>query len=632
MTGGTKAQLFTLDLLLALIPLTIALGMSANAISGVSIQIEDYISLYSKQRIVSDAADVLVKTPGEPNDWSISNMETLGFATHLGEWGCGTGLSNSTLVNVLDVTKLSNFQNNPTNPVISSTLRNLSGSNNIRVVVTNSTDTLVDVMGYYSGGAWTVTNDSATISAAVDGVTNLYAAERPVGIITRPIGTLELQASFKLDGSTAAIKSTPAVGDLDGDGVREIVVGSDNGMVYAFYPNESGNVKWAFSTSFSNFISSPVLVDINNDTKLEVLIGDGDGGQGGGTGTLYAIEYDGTGLVWSYGADDDIRGSPAVADIDADGYKEIVFGGMWNDHNLTVLSHTGSVEWSFQPGTGSEDRFWASPAIGDIDNDGDLEIVAGTCNYKLYAFESGGPEPDGTPKWTFSTPSSGHFHSSPALYDVDNDGSAEIFAVSFYVNTLYRINGNTGTQVWNQTGINSYHSSPAVGDINNDGIPEVVVGAQNNNVYAFNARNGSLLWSYPTGGDVDSSPAIGDVDGDCRMEVVVGSDDDYLYVLNGEDGSLQFSYDSESDIESSPIIADLDDDGLLEIAFGNNAGNFYIISAAGSSGAEWPMFHQCLKRAGYYYDLTCAGSLTSQITEEVGEDAVSGNLKVYIWE
>lgn len=624
MTGGTKAQLFTLDLLLALIPLTIALGISASAISGVSTQIEDYISLYSKQRIVSDAADVLVKAPGEPNDWSISTIQTLGFATHLGEWGCGTGLSNSTLVNVLDVTKLSNFQNNPTNSVISSTLQNLSGGNNIRVVVTNSTETLVDVMGYYSGGSWTVTNNSATISAAVAGVTNLYAAERPVGIITRPVGTLGLQASFSLS-SSLAIKSTPAVGDLDGDGVREIVVGSDGGNVYAFYPN--GTVIWTFSTNESNFISAPVLVDINNDTKLEVLIGDGDGISGTEKGTLYAIRYDGSGLLWAYTADDDIWASPAVADIDEDGYKEIVFGGMWADHNLTVLNHTGGVEWNYQPGTSDGDRFKSSPAIGDIDNDGDLEIVAGTCNNKLYAFE-----PGGALKWTFST--DGHVHSSPALYDVDNDGSVEIFAVAHGGATLYAINGetNNATAFWTQTGVKSFYSSPAIGDINSDGIPEVVVGDQNDKVYAFNARNGSLSWSYLTGGDIESSPAIGDVDGDCEMEVVIGSNDGYLYVLNGEDGSLQFNHSTGSPIKSSPIIADLDDDNLLEIAFGNDAGDFYILGASGSNGAEWPMFHQCLKRAGYYYDSTCAGSMTSTVTETVGEDAVSGNLKVYIWE
>ncbi|MEE8401230.1 MAG: FG-GAP-like repeat-containing protein [Candidatus Hydrothermarchaeaceae archaeon] len=623
MVVGAKAQLFTLDLLLALIPLTIALGMSASAISGVSIQIEDYLSLFSKQRVASDVADVLVKTPGEPKDWSISNMETLGFATHLGEWGCGTGLSNSTLANILDITKISNFQQNPTNSVISSTLQNLSGNRNIRIVVTNSTTTLVDVMGYHPGGVWTVTNSSATIASTISGITDLYVSERPVGIITRPVGTLELQTSFALPGSIA-IKSTPAVGDLNGDGIREIVVGSNGGKVYAFYPN--GSIIWTYSTNYSNFISSPALVDINNDTKLEVLIGDGDG-NGVGEGTLYAIKYDGSGLIWAYGADDDIYASPAVADIDDDGYDEVVFGGMWKDNKLTVLTYKGGIKWSYKSGITDSDRFEASPAIGDLDGDASsLEIVAGTCNAKLYAFE-----PDGTLRWTFTT--AGCMKSSPALYNVDSDSAMEIFVVAG--DTLYALDDDTtsASTLWPPiSGINSDYSSPAVGDINNDGIPEVIVGAENDIVSAYNAQNGNLLWQYTTGGDVDSSPAIGDVDGDCKTEVVIGSDDGKLYVLNGEDGSLAYNYTTGNAISSSPIIADMDGDGRLEIAFGNDGGNFYIIGSSGSSGGEWQMFHQCLKRAGYYYDKSCAGPLSSSITEAVGEDAISGNLKVYMWD
>jgi hypothetical protein len=116
------------------------------------------------------------------------------------------------------------------------------------------------------------------------------------------------------------------------------------------------------------------------------------------------------------------------------------------------------------------------------------------------------------------------------------------------------------------------------------------------------------------------------------MEIVVGSDDNTLYVLNAEDGSLRYNYSAEDDIESSPIIADVDGDEILEIVFGDNQGYIHVINAAGSSGGEWQMFKQCLKRAGYYYDSSCAGALSSSVTEDVGEDAVSGNLKVYIWE
>jgi hypothetical protein len=81
MPRDRKAQLFTLDLLLALVPLTLLLGISANALSGTMVQIQDYYESYSMQRRVNDALDVLIRTPGEPAQWNSSvSPTTLGLA------------------------------------------------------------------------------------------------------------------------------------------------------------------------------------------------------------------------------------------------------------------------------------------------------------------------------------------------------------------------------------------------------------------------------------------------------------------------------------------------------------------------------------------------------------------------
>lgn len=74
---ASRAQLFTLDLLLALIPLTIVLGVSANAIGGVVTQVQEYAVGYSIQRATNDAADALAKTPGVPLDWNSTNPPTV---------------------------------------------------------------------------------------------------------------------------------------------------------------------------------------------------------------------------------------------------------------------------------------------------------------------------------------------------------------------------------------------------------------------------------------------------------------------------------------------------------------------------------------------------------------------------
>src|SRR3990172_8291824 len=68
--GNDKGQLLTLDLLLSLVPLVLVLGISANAMSGVTTQIQDYIYGYDMQRVVDDAAYILVKTPGKPGNWT----------------------------------------------------------------------------------------------------------------------------------------------------------------------------------------------------------------------------------------------------------------------------------------------------------------------------------------------------------------------------------------------------------------------------------------------------------------------------------------------------------------------------------------------------------------------------------
>ncbi len=93
-----KAQLLTLDLLLALVPLTIILGLSASAMGGVINQLQEFTLFYSLQRQTSDALDVMVKTPGVPSSWnSTTSPSTPGLAVYI----CG-----ETKPNFLDLEKV----------------------------------------------------------------------------------------------------------------------------------------------------------------------------------------------------------------------------------------------------------------------------------------------------------------------------------------------------------------------------------------------------------------------------------------------------------------------------------------------------------------------------------------------
>ena len=99
-----KGQIFSLDALLALVLITVILGMSANAVDMMSFKISDYSAGKPLDRISSDAAEILIDTPGTPN-WEKSNSSsdvTPGLAED------NNGSRNNT--KILSIKKISQLQ------------------------------------------------------------------------------------------------------------------------------------------------------------------------------------------------------------------------------------------------------------------------------------------------------------------------------------------------------------------------------------------------------------------------------------------------------------------------------------------------------------------------------------------
>ncbi|MBC7117448.1 MAG: hypothetical protein H5T38_00575, partial [Methanobacteriaceae archaeon] len=68
-----KGMTFTTDVLLALIIVTIVFGMITDQMEIFSYKMEDFVGRQSLERTVTDAADYLVKSPGEPQHWERGN-------------------------------------------------------------------------------------------------------------------------------------------------------------------------------------------------------------------------------------------------------------------------------------------------------------------------------------------------------------------------------------------------------------------------------------------------------------------------------------------------------------------------------------------------------------------------------
>lgn len=369
-------------------------------------------------------------------------------------------------------------------------------------------------------------------------------------------GTLDSVEVLWTFAAGSMVKSSPALGDVNADGVLDVVIAAYNGKISAIH-GTSGDTLWQ-QLFGSDILSTPYLADVDRDGYLEVIIGSQT--------ELLALNGEDGEILWTYTAQGWIYSSPCGADIDGDDCLEVIFGG--NDGRIyCVNGDDGSFVWSLYTGA----PITSSPCLGNIDGDHHLEAVFGCSNNYVYAVNA----EDGSFLWAF--PTGGSVTSSPCIGDIDDDGTLEVI-VGSQDDRIYALDGETGDSLWSYATTAGVHSSPCVGDIDNDNMLEVVAGSYNATLYAVNGEDGSLLWSYDAGAEVTSSPALADVDNDDELEVIVGARDKKVYAVNGIDGSLLWQYEANNDINSSPALGDLDGDGNLEVVVGSDDWHVYALT------------------------------------------------------
>ncbi|MEM3512382.1 MAG: FG-GAP-like repeat-containing protein, partial [Candidatus Jordarchaeales archaeon] len=163
---------------------------------------------------------------------------------------------------------------------------------------------------------------------------------------------------------------------------------SDDFCVYAWHHDGSLVNGWPKQTGYY-VVSSPALGDLDGDGDIEVVVGSGDG-------KVYAWHHDGS-LVngWPKKTGNSVDSSPALGDLDGDGDLEVVVGS--NDRNVYAWHHDGSLVNGWPKQTG--DIVWSSPALGDIDGDGNIEVVVGSDDFNVYVFDCPGENITITMPW-----------------------------------------------------------------------------------------------------------------------------------------------------------------------------------------------------------------------------------------
>lgn len=417
--------------------------------------------------------------------------------------------------------------------------------------------------------------------------------------------------------------SPPVCADLDPQfpGL-EIAVGSltTAGNLYVFH--QDGSLMSGYPVDLGFFIAaSPSIGDIDADGDLEIVVGDFGGNQ------VWALHADGTPLPgWPIPVGANVRSTAALADLDPSfPGLEIVVGVQ--DGTVQAWHHDGTSVpgWPVTAGTFVER---CSPAIGDVDGDGDLEVFIGSwydgavgSTGGVYGFSQNGATLPGWPKLTNHV----SVIASPALADLDDDGDKEIIVGTYETNGKIYVWHHDGTNLtgWPFTiprgpsSTSLVSSSPAVGDIDGDGTLEIVTGScgECGTVYAFH-RDGTVVsgWPYHANCVVDgSSPVLGDVDGDGRIEIVIGSGSGFTplgctvgapsqaYIFHG-DGSLLPGWPVTLGTATipGPALANVDGDADVEVVMAF-AGTVFLWDAPGAYQANltpWPYYHLGIDHTG----------------------------------
>lgn len=366
-----------------------------------------------------------------------------------------------------------------------------------------------------------------------------------------------------------SVSQSATAAELDGDPEYEVVIASQDGYLYVFnhdgtimsgFPQYMGTALWP--DPYANICSSPAVHDLNNDGVLEIIVGCFDA-------NMYVFEPDGSLFPgWPFASGFTIFSTPAIGDIDGDGVPEIVYGD--NSGGIYALNIDGTVCTGFPYPTPYVVR--SSPALGDLDGDGFDEIVitADNNDYHLYAIDGDGTNLPGFPIQFASAIGS---NSSPTLADVDDDGDLEIIVGdrSGYLHVMHH-NG-VYLPAWPIDCGYSLQSCPTVVNLDTDPEMEIIVGMNDSQVIIYNI-DGSYLpgWPQQTAYTVISSPSVGDIDNDGELEVVVGCNtgDVYGWNLDGTTANGFPLTDPTYTVYSSPLLEDLDLDGHLEMVLGCN--------------------------------------------------------------
>lgn len=347
---------------------------------------------------------------------------------------------------------------------------------------------------------------------------------------------LDAKLQYEKWGYVGGFGRSMAVGDVDQDGRAEVVFLANNATdTLTIIEGDTFVVSTISATQAASYIA---IGDANADGVPEIIVGSSS------SGPIRGIRRSNSQILYSIANPEYNAAALAVGDVDGDGYPEVV----WTASYFLMMGSaaTQAVKWK---SIDLDSEFGG--VVADLDGDGKLELVmktsvtqAGNLGGVVQIFDL----QTRALKMSIAPPSgySARTLRKIAVGQMDGDAALEIVALgtNSYDPYLYVFDGVTGALEY-QSPYTAYFSVPGfamtalyVGNIDNDSITEIVVATSDNKIEVLNGASSFIQWSSPAldGSIVDMS--VADIDHDGTLELVVGT---YagLYVFNATTGEVR---------------------------------------------------------------------------------------------
>ncbi len=393
-------------------------------------------------------------------------------------------------------------------------------------------------------------------------------------------------------GSSDEETTSIGLGDMDGDGDFDIVVGNthspDDNVLY-LNDGAGGFAQSRIVGPANDETNDLAIGDLNGDGALDIAVGNGKIPSPNQWEAEASVVYlnDGSGYFYDteetvdcsdppinarcFGAKTFDTRAVVLADVDGNGLLDIIAG---NDRQSNIIYLNSDGFDSFAVGDeqpfGDSDRNSRAVAVADMNGDEALDLVVG--NWKA---------------------------ENVVLL---NDGSGTFYGGSITC-------GNPPSDVFCFGDAQGQTQGIAVGDLDLDGLLDIIEATEGetNNIY-LNSGGSTFTWldtaqPFGSGDDDTRDVVLGDMNGDGPLAIIVVNDDGDMNMVFYNDGAAQFYADAVN-CDDPPAfvqcfgggandthavaVGDLNNDYSLDIVVGDDGGQNMVFINDGLGNFDWP--------------------------------------------